>query len=95
MDGEPVGCAGLRRLDTDTAELRRVFVRRPARGSGVARALLAAVLETARERDYRRIRLDTGRDLPEARALFLDVGFRDIEDYNGNPLATWWMELVV
>jgi GNAT superfamily N-acetyltransferase len=95
LDGAPVGCAGLQRLDADTTELRRVFVRETARRRGVARALLAACVASAREAGYRRMRLDTGADLPEARALFLDLGFRDIEDYNDNPFATWWMELVL
>jgi GNAT superfamily N-acetyltransferase len=95
VDGEPAGCAGLQRLDADTAELRRVFVREPARGRGVARALLVEVQEAARGLGFRRIRLDTGDRLPEARALFLGIGFRDIDDYNGNPLAAYWMELVL
>lgn len=95
LAGEPVGCAGIQRLDDEIAELRRVFVQEHARGHGAARALLAATLDAARELDYRRVRLDTGDRLPEARALFLDLGFSDIEDYNGNPFATWWMELAL
>ena len=64
-----------------------------ARGGGVARALLTTLLETARDLGYERVRLDTGDRLPEARGLFLTFGFRDIDDYNGNPYAAYWMEL--
>jgi GNAT superfamily N-acetyltransferase len=91
--GAPVACAGLQRLDETTGEVRRVFVRGAARGIGVARAILAELLARARSLGYTRARLDTGDRLPEARALFLDFGFRDIDDYNGNPYAYYWMEL--
>ena len=91
--GDPIACAGLQRLDGTTGEVRRVFVREAARGEGVARVLLATLLETARDLGYERVRLDTGDRLPEARSLFRAVGFRDIDDYNGNPYAASWMEL--
>ena len=94
-DGRPVGCAGLQRLDAATCEIRRVFVQESARGEGVARTLLAALLDTARELGYERARLDTGDRLTEARSLFLAFGFKDIDDYNGNPYAAYWMELAL
>lgn len=91
-EGEPIACAGLQRLDDVTGEVRRVFVRETARGGGVARTLLSALLESARDLGYEQVRLDTGDRLPEARSLFLAFGFRDIADYNGNPYAAYWME---
>ena len=36
---QPVGCAALKRLDNDTAEIKRVYVAPEARGTGVARAV--------------------------------------------------------
>lgn len=93
LAGTPVGCAGVRRLDDHTAELRRVFVRDHARGCGVGRSLLASALVAARDLGYDRIRLDTGSYLRAAQALFRSVGFREIDDYNGNPFAGLWMEL--
>lgn len=95
LDGTPVGCAGIQRLDPRTAELRRVFVREEARGRGVGGMLLRTVVATARSLGYERIRLDTGDRLHAARRLFLAAGFRDIDDYNGNAYAAYWMELAV
>ena len=69
-----------------TGEVRRVSSAR-RRGHGAARALLAALAETARDLGYERLRLDTGDRLPEAVQLFRTAGFRDIDDYNGNPYA--------
>jgi GNAT superfamily N-acetyltransferase len=93
LDGVAVACAGLQRLDPITGEVRRVFVRDTARGRGVARALIARLADTGRELGYERLRLDTGDRLPEAVALFRATGFREIDDYNGNPYAAYWMEL--
>ena len=80
-DGDPVACAGPQRLEAVACEIRRVFVRKAARGDGVARTLLAALLDAARELGYERARLDTGDKLTEARGLFLAFGFKDIDDY--------------
>ena len=91
----PVGCAGMQRLDAITGEVRRVFVRETGRGQGAARALLAGLADTARDLGYERLRLDTGDRLPEAVQLFRTAGFRDIDDYNGNPYAAHWMELTL
>ena len=92
-DREPIACAGLQRLDETTGEVRRVFGREAARGGGVGRVLLTTLLETARDLGYQRVRLDTGDRRPEARGLFQAFGFRDVDDYNGNPYAAYWMEL--
>ena len=40
-DGEPVACGGLRTLDEETGEIKRMFVTARARGRGYARAVLA------------------------------------------------------
>ncbi|HZO49226.1 MAG TPA: GNAT family N-acetyltransferase [Gaiellaceae bacterium] len=93
LEGALAGCGGLQRLDETTAEVRRVFVREAARRRGVARALVLGLVEAAGALGYRRVRLDTGDRLPEARALFTALGFRDIDDYNDNPFAAYWMEL--
>lgn len=93
IGGQAVGCACLQRLDHRTAEVRRVFVQPTARGRGIGRMLLDALLDSARGHGYTRLRLDTGDRLPEAVALFRAHGFRDIPDYNGNPFAAYWMEL--
>jgi GNAT superfamily N-acetyltransferase len=56
--GEPIGCAGLRRLADDTAELEHVYVRPAYRGRGVPRLLLAGVEDLARRRGFTVARLE-------------------------------------
>ena len=38
------------------------------------------------------MRLDTGNQQPEALALFRSTGYREIDDYNANPFASYWFE---
>ena len=91
-DGEPVGCAALKRLDPTTAEIKRVYVAPKARGLGVARALLARLEGIARDVGYTTLRMDTGARQPASVALFGKVGYEQIADYNGNPVAAYWFE---
>jgi pimeloyl-ACP methyl ester carboxylesterase/GNAT superfamily N-acetyltransferase len=89
---QPIGCAGLKRLDERTAEIKRVYVAPEARGAGVARALLARLEEIARTVGYDRLRLDTGAEQPASVALFTSIGYEQIPDYNGNPVGAYWFE---
>jgi GNAT superfamily N-acetyltransferase len=95
-DGEaqprPIGCVGLRRLDEQTRELTRMFVRPEARGAGVAALLLAAAEQRARADGASAIRLNTRNDLIEARALYAKHGYQEIPRYGDDPLAEHWFE---
>jgi GNAT superfamily N-acetyltransferase len=91
-DGHAVGCAGLKRLDERTAEIKRIYVEPEARGAGVARALITGLEAAAREAGYDTIRLDTGAKQHASVALFRSAGYAPIADYNGNPVASHWFE---
>jgi GNAT superfamily N-acetyltransferase len=90
--GEPVCGGGLKRLDDEAAEIKRMYVVPSARRRGVARALLGALEGTARELGYSLVRLDTGARQPHAKALYAASGFVEIGNYNGNPYAAYWGE---
>jgi putative acetyltransferase len=53
-------------VTAETAELKRMYVRPVHPGQGIARALLAACEQTARELGYARLWLETGTLPPEA-----------------------------
>jgi GNAT superfamily N-acetyltransferase len=89
---KPIGSAALKRLDDDTAEVKRVYVAPEARGTGVARALLARLEEVARTAGYSRLRLDTGPRQPASVALLHSSGYKPIADYNANAVAAFWFE---
>ena len=92
LAGEPVGCAGLVRLDEETGEVKRMYVAPAARRRGLARALLTRLEEAALAAGYARVRLDTSAGQPEARALYEAMGYRRIEAYNDNQYAAHWFE---
>ncbi|HSD60891.1 MAG TPA: GNAT family N-acetyltransferase [Burkholderiales bacterium] len=92
--GQAVGCAALRRLDAETCEMKRLYVKSLYRRSGIARALAYGLVADARRIGYRRMRLDTLPVMGEARLLYQHMGFREIAPYYQNPLpGTVYMEL--
>ena len=95
VDGAPVGCGGIKRLSDEAAELKRLYVAPEGRNRGLARTLVAALENVARDVGYRIIRLDTGDQQPAALHLFRSIGYREIADYNGNPHASYWFEKVL
>ncbi|HEY1443654.1 MAG TPA: GNAT family N-acetyltransferase [Acidimicrobiales bacterium] len=88
----PVAGGGVRRLDAGVAEIKRMYVRPGARSRGVARALLEALEQTARDLGYESVRLDTGPRQQHALALYRSAGYADVPPYNDNPFACFWGE---
>ena len=90
--GRAVAGGGVKRLDDRCGEIKRMYVVPDARGRGLARTLLGAIEDAARDLGYERVRLDTGDFQPHALALYRSAGYLDIPDYNDNPYATYWGE---
>lgn len=92
LDGEPVGCGGLKRSDKTTGEIKRVWTAPSARGVGVARRVLRALEAAGRDMGIKTLRLGTNRALTEAHALYRKEGFRAIARFNDNPYEHRWFE---
>ena len=81
-----LGCIGLKPLaPPDVAEIKRLFVRPQARGTGIAKALVTDILKLAETRGYREIKLDTLAEMTPAIALYKSFGFAPIPPYGSHP----------
>jgi GNAT superfamily N-acetyltransferase len=90
VDGEPIGCGGLRRHDDGVVEIKRMFVRSAHRRRGHARSLLRALEDRARASGYRRVVLETGLAQPEAIALYTGEGYQPTDGfghYKDSPIS--------
>ncbi|MBT4933974.1 MAG: GNAT family N-acetyltransferase [Rhodospirillaceae bacterium] len=83
---EVIGGVGLWPLDEGVCEMKRLYVRPPWLGQGQGRKLAHAIIEQARERDYRRMCLDTLPQLTAALSLYRSLGFADTAPYYNNPI---------
>jgi DNA-binding MarR family transcriptional regulator/GNAT superfamily N-acetyltransferase len=91
-DGLPVGCVGLKGTGTEIAEIKRLWVAPAARGLGLARRLMHAAENTARELSIKILRLDTNRALPEAHQLYRSTGWKQIGRFNDDPYPDTFFE---
>ncbi len=87
-----LGCAGLRLLPGHVAEVTRVFVVPAARRRGLGSRLLDCLEEHARRHRVAALRLDTRRDLIEARRLYARHGYREVAPFSSGPYADHWFE---
>ena len=79
-----VGCAAVV-VGPDYGELKRMFVRPPHRGSGVARALLAFLEARAATQGCTLLTLETGIRQPEALSLYERSGFERCGRFGNYP----------
>ncbi len=81
-----LGCAALRRVDAQTGELKRVYVRPAARGLRLGEQLVQAVLARARSMGYARLALDVLPEFQAAQRLYEKLGFVAAPPVSHNPV---------
>lgn len=80
------GCVGLRKIDEENCEMKRLYVRPAYRGSHIGSLLVQKVLTDAKEAGYRFMLLDTLPFLQDAIRMYKKYGFYEIPRYNDSPM---------
>jgi GNAT superfamily N-acetyltransferase len=81
VDGVPAGCGAWRALPSGSAEIKRVYVEPAFRRRGIAQLVVAALEEGAAAAGHAEVVLNTGREQPEALALYAELGYRPVPGY--------------
>lgn len=92
LDGHPVGCGALKRKDSTTGEIKRMWTAPSVRRRGVARKILHTLETIARESGLTTLRLETNRTLKEAQALYRKEGYLEVDAFNDETYAHHWFE---
>ena len=87
-DHELAGCVGLRKIDEEDCEMKRLYVRKQFRGRHIGGILTQRIIEDAREIGYSHMLLDTLPFLKSAVQMYKGFGFYEIDSYNNSPMKT-------
>ncbi|KAI9715017.1 MAG: hypothetical protein M1812_006231 [Candelaria pacifica] len=92
---EALGCVAVRPIEPKgCCEMKRLYVSPKARGIGLGKKLVERVIEAAREKGYRVMKLDTLPEMVEAIRVYEGFGFVRGERYYDTPIdGTVFLEL--
>jgi GNAT superfamily N-acetyltransferase len=76
-----VGCGAIKPYTNEAMEVKRMFVIDEHRGKGIATKILAELETWAKELEFSKCILETGKSQPEAIYLYQKVGYSIIENY--------------
>ncbi len=75
------GCAMMRKIRPDAAELKRMFLRKPAQGQGLGKVMVQMRMDAARDMGLGAVYADTLRKNTSMQAIYADLGFQQIPQY--------------
>ncbi|MAS69898.1 GNAT family N-acetyltransferase [Zunongwangia profunda] len=81
IDDKPVGCGAMKAYDSDTMEIKRMFVPIEMRGKGIAVHILKNLEKWAKEMNYSKCILETGNKMLEAIRLYEKSNYKVVPNY--------------
>lgn len=81
LENIAVGCGCFKGYDTESVEMKRIFVRADARGKGISTLILNELEDWARELGFMNAVLETGSKQKEAIGLYQKNGYKEIPKY--------------
>ena len=92
--GDMIGCGMMKKIGPDVAEMKRLYVKPEARGTGLGRHLVDRRIAAAREMGVKTLLVDTLRANVEMQGLYHSLGFAEIEPYPESSSAKMLPELM-
>ena len=80
-DSQAIGCGAFKKLDNETIEIKRMYVKFAHRGSGTAQAILNSLELWASEKGFKKCILETGNRQVEAIKFYKKAGYKSIPNY--------------
>ncbi len=90
LEGRPVACGALKRVDAGAGEIKRLWTDPDSRGLGLGRKVLTTLEDLARQAGFTRVRLDSNAALTEAIGLYAKAGYAPVARFNDDPYAQMW-----
>lgn len=87
-NSEAAGCIGLRKIDEQNCEMKRLYIKPEFRGNKIGVQLIQKIILDAKEIGYTHMMLDTLPCLQSAILMYEKFGFYTIERYNNSPIST-------
>jgi len=85
-EDKTAGCVALRKIDRETCEMKRLYVKPEFRGKKIGLLLAEKIIEEAKKIGYKKMRLDTTPQMKKAIQLYKSLGFKEIKPYRFNPI---------
>lgn len=81
QNGKPVGCGAIKKYDSSTMEVKRMFTRPDSRCKGIAKKVLDELEQWTKELSFENCILETGIKQYAAIALYKKKGYAKIPNY--------------
>ena len=93
INGNIVGMGAFRKIDSKTAEIKRMRVRPEYQGRGIGSLILDTLIEKARQLGYRKLILDTTERMKVAQHLYRSRGFKEYKRGSIRDITIVYYEL--
>jgi tRNA pseudouridine38-40 synthase len=82
---ETVGVVALKKLEEGICEMKRLYIKPAYQGFGFGKKMALAIMEQAKAKNYKTMKLDTLERLESAVLLYRNLAFNETQAYNYNP----------
>lgn len=93
--GALIGCGMMKKISEDVAELKRLYVKPEARGTGLGRQLVELRMQAARDMGVKTLLVDTIKGNVEMQGLYRKLGFEEIDGYPESSTAKMVPEIML